>query len=152
MKKYFGWLFAAVAILISFSAFAQAAELPATDFFAQLMAAIKAFGGLSWMGKVSSIVLLLVASMKVSFIKPLWDKLGAAKAWAGPVLGLIGGILSLGVDGNITVAGVMAYVASGAGALILHELLDTVKAIPGLGAMYVAVINWIEGLLGAKKA
>lgn len=150
MKKYFGMLFAALALMVPVLAFAQVIE--PMDFFTQVLNAIKSFGGLPWMGKVSSLVLILVSSMKVSFLKPMWDKLGAAKAWAGPVLGLIGGILSLGMDGNITLAGVLAYVSSGAGALILHELLDTVKAIPGLGSMYVAVIDYIKSKLGAPAA
>jgi len=124
-------------------AFAEGEAAP-MDFLAQVFAAIKAMGGLPWAGKVAAICLLLVASMKVSFIAPLWDKLGAAKVFVAPALALIGGLLSMDV---ITLPGAMAYIMAGAGAIAMHQILDAIKAIPGLGAMYVAVIDLISGLL-----
>lgn len=142
-----------VSFFIGAFALAQAA-VPAPvalpDFLAQVLAAIAGFGGLSWMLKVAAIITLIIASMKVSILNTwIWSKLGAAQVWVAPVLGLIGGILSLGQgSAGITMAGVLAYVSAGAGAVVIHELLDSVKAIPGLGAVYVSVIGIIEGLLG----
>lgn len=115
------------------------------DFLSQVLNLIQSFGGLPWVGKISAIVLLIVASMKVSFLQPVWKLLGAAQGFVAPVLGLVAGVLNLH---PFSWAGLMAYISAGAGALILHELLDAVKGIPGIGAAYVAGINWVEGLLG----
>lgn len=147
-------IFVLVLIASAFSfctAFAQDVVQP-QDFFAQVMAAMQSFGGLSTMAKISSVILLLVASMKVSFLKSLiWDKLGAAQAWVGPLLGLIAGVLGIGNGGApITLASVMAYAAAGGGAVLLHELLDSVKVLPGIGSVYVSIINVIEGALGGS--
>jgi hypothetical protein len=124
------------------------------DFFAQALDTIQHFGGLPWMGKVSAAILLLVASMKVSFLNQLlWSKLGSLQAWLAPLLGLLAGILGLGSGGAaVTGASIFAYVVAGGGAVILHELLDSVKAIPGIGQIYVSIIGVIESLLGAPKA
>lgn len=122
------------------------------DFLNQVLSAIQGFGGLSFMLKVSAIITLIIASMKVSALNQLlWSKLGSFQAWLAPILGLIAGILSLGSEGPLSLAKVFAYMAAGSGAILLHELLDTVKAIPGLGAVYVAIINLIEGsIIGSK--
>lgn len=135
-------------------AFAESNVISPGDFLSQVLQAIQGFGGLSWMLKVAAVVTLVIASMKVSVLNQLlWSKLGAAQAWVAPILGLVGGILSLSAGGHsITLQAVLAYVSAGAGAIILHELLDTVKAIPGLGSIYVQIINAIEGALGGPAA
>lgn len=124
------------------------------SFFQDVLDYIDQFGGLPWMGKVAGGILILLATMKVSFLRSFWDKLGAYKALAAPVLGLIAGVLSLGIDPNskITFAGVMAYIGAGAGAIIIHELLDAVKAIPGVGDTMKKVIDFIAMILGKPKA
>lgn len=146
-----------IAILSTFTcgyAFADSSVVAPADFLALVMNTIQGFGGLPWIGKVSSVILLIVASMKVSFLHDLiWAKLGAAQAWLAPVLGLLAGIIAPAISGQpITLPTVMAYVSAGAGALILHELLDSVKSIPGLGATYVGIINLIESALAALGA
>ncbi len=132
-------------------AFADSTVIAPQDYLAQVLDAIHAMGGLSWTGKVASVILLIVASMKVSILHDwVWSKLGAAQAWVGPILGLLAGILMPALSGQpITLPTVMAYVAAGSGSLILHELLDTVKSIPGLGAVYVGIINLVESALAA---
>lgn len=141
-------------VFVTGYAFADEVVVAPQDFLAQVLDAIKNFGGLSTMLKISSIVALIVASMKVSFLNDLvWSKLGAAKVWLAPVLGLVAGVLGLGSGGApITLASVFAYVSAGAGAVILHEILDSVKAIPGLGAGYVSFINMIESVLGGPSS
>lgn len=130
--------------------FADSSVVSPQDFLMQVFAAIKALGGLSWVMKIASIITLIIASMKVSFLNDLlWAKLGAFKAWAAPVLGLIAGIIMLP---HLGLAEVFAYISAGAGAVIFHELLDSIKAIPGLGPVYVTVINLIEGALGGPSA
>jgi hypothetical protein len=128
-------------------------DVPVQDFAGQVLEAISKFGGIPWVGKIALFITLLIASMKVLPIRQLlWDKLGAAKAWLAPALGLILGLLQLSMQGHLTLAGVLAWVSAGAGAIILHELLDTIKKIPGLGAMWTSLIDLVMGYLGTVKA
>lgn len=151
MKKFLSILLPILVLFTCSYAFADDTVLSPQDFLAQVMTAIQGFGGLGWVGKISSVVLLVVASTKVSFLHDLiWVRLGAAQAWVAPILGLAAGILAPAISHQaITLPGVMAYVAAGAGALLLHELLDTVKAIPGIGSLYVGIINLVESALAA---
>lgn len=122
--------------------------VPPQDFLSQVLQVIKNFGGLTTVLKISSVILLIIASMKVSIINQLlWSKLGKAQVWVAPLLGLIAGLLDLNNAGTVTLASVVAYVGSGAGAILLHELLDSLKAIPGLGSTYVSIIDFLKGLL-----
>jgi len=151
------FLVMAFAGLYAMTAFSQTVP-PATvspgDFLTQVLAAIQSFGGLSTMLKISAVIMLIVASMKVSYLNTLiWSKLGAAQVYFAPVLGLIAGCLGLGTPGvAVTGATIFAYVSAGGGAVFLHEILDSVKAIPGIGAVYVTVINLIESALGGPAA
>jgi len=107
--------------------FANPDELPIQDFLAQVLLAVKEFGGLPWMAKISMIIMLLVGSMKVTFLRGLiWDRLGAAKAWVAPILALIAGILNMEV---ITLPGVLAYVGAGAGAIIRADPAPVAAAV-----------------------
>lgn len=135
---------ALIGVTISVCAYAQAAANPDSDFFSGVLAFIRDQGGMPWMAKVGAVVLLILASMKVSFLKPLWDKLGAGKVLGAPILGLIGGLVSMG--SAFTWQGALAYITAGAGAVFFHEILDFVKAIPGLGSIYVAIIGIIENI------
>lgn len=120
-------------------------------FLAQVFQSVQGFGGMSFMMKISTLILILVASMKVSFIRSfVWDKLGAFKALAAPILSLIVGIISLVSVGPFSWSGLIAYLFAGAGAIILHEILDSVKALPGIGPIYLKAIDLIQGLLKKK--
>jgi hypothetical protein len=90
--------------------------------------------------------------MKVSSLSSFWDKLGSAKVWLAPILGLVLGILLLGTNGQISLAGIFAYIGSGAGAILLHQLLDSLKNAPWIGPAYVGIINIIEGVLPGPLA
>lgn len=145
-------------VLYAFSAFAQTAPPPVVvapaDFLTQVLQYIQSWGGLSMFLKVAGAITLIVASMKVTYLNTLiWSKLGAAKVYVAPVLGLVAGVLGIGNGGAaITAASVFAYVSAGAGAVFLHEILDSVKAIPGIGAIYVTIINILEGALGGPAS
>lgn len=134
-------------------AFADSSVVTPGDFFSQVVEAVKSFGGLSNLLRISAVVTLIIASMKVSFLNDLiWKKLGAAQVYAAPVLGLISGIIVLKSSGAVlNLASVFAFITAGAGSVFLHEILDSVKAIPGLGAIYVSIIGMIEGALGGGK-
>lgn len=127
---------------------------PQSDaFLAQVIDTVKQWGGLKILLRIAAIIALLIASMKVSIVnKYVWSKLGAFQVYMAPLLGLIGGVLSIGVSGPVTLASVFTYVSAGAGAVFLHEILDSVKAIPKLGDMYVSLINLIESALGGPAA
>lgn len=141
-------------MLFAIAAFAQdTVPAPAETvegFFAQTLTFIKQFGGLPWVLKIAGIASILISTLKISVLREfIWDKLGSAKVWAAPVLGLVFGIASLGT--NLTLASALAYVSAGAGAIILHELLDSIKAIPGLGSVWVSIIDVLKSLLGGAK-
>lgn len=122
------------------------------EFIAQVVAVIKAMGGMPVMLKISSVIMLIVASMKVSVLSPVWAKLGKAQIWVAPVLGLLAGLLDVAGGGEMSLAKALAYVAAGAGAIHLHEILDLIKKIPGLGAVYISAIDIIASFLGKKDA
>lgn len=135
-------------VLFSFLAFAQAVPAPNPDasFWAQVLGYVQQFGGLAWMAKVAGLCLLIVAAIKTSFVQPLWAKLPPlVQTLIAPLIALIGGIMSLG--SGLTFAAAVAYIGSGAGAVIMHELLDGVKSIPGIGTIYVTMIGIIESIL-----
>lgn len=122
-----------------------------SDFFSRLTQTFLAFGGMSWAMRVSSITLLVVATMKVTKLDDLlWSKLRGLQAFAAPLLSLAGGISVLAAQGQLSWQAVWLYLGAGAGAIALHELLDAVKAIPGLGSGYVTVIAAVEKALGGN--
>lgn len=102
--------------------------------------------------KIAGIVLLLISLTKVSFLRPLWDKLGAAKAVLAPVLGLVVGFLIFQASNPMTFAAVVGYLLSGGGAIMLHEILDAVKSLPMVGPVFKSVIEAIQKLLRAPQA
>lgn len=126
--------------------------LEPADFFTQVLDFVAGWGGFSTLFKISGIITLIISTMKISALSPLWDKLGPFKVWVAPVLGLAAGILGLGSGGaEISAALVFAYVTAGGGAVILHELLDSVKSIPGIGPIWISIISVLQGFLGGKK-
>lgn len=130
-----------------------ATSLTTDSFFADVLAVIGyTKGGVPLGVKIAGYTLLLIALMKVSFLASFWAKLGKFQAVAAPVLGLALGLSLLSAGGPLTGATIMAYLASGAGAIAVHEILDMIKAIPGLGSIYVTIINFIEGILGGAAA
>jgi len=122
-------------------------------FSVQVLGTIGKLGGLSTMLKISAVIMLVIASLKVSVLNKLvWSKLGPVQIWAGPVLGLLAGILGLGAGSvKLSLPLVFAYITAGGGAVFVHEILDLVKAIPGLGPIYVQLISVVEGALGGSQ-
>ncbi len=148
------------ALILSFAFAALAwADAPtqlatdATSFLSEVIAYIHSFGGQTWLFKVSSLIMLVVAVVKVTPLSALWAKMEGKQIWVAPVLGLAYGVFSLALTGSpITLAAVMAYVTAGGGAVFLHELLDLVKLIPGIGPFWVSMIGVVENALGGAKA
>lgn len=156
MKKSLAYISALMLTLfLPFMAFAQATTPvvvadPNSDFFTQLTTFIAQWGGLSSMAKVAGGCLLLIALLKTSFLSNVWQKVPALiQTLTAPILGILAGLIAQG--GTMTWATASAYALSGAGAVFLHEILDGVKTIPGLGAIYVTIITLAEGLLGGAS-
>lgn len=131
-------------------AFADETVVAPSDFFTEVLKFAQSLGGLSWAAKIAGSITLILSSMKVSFLNQwVWSKLGAFKVWMGPVLGLVLGLVSMD---TFSWSGAVAYALSGAGAVFFHEILDSVKAIPGLGTAYVSGITMVESLLGGPAS
>jgi cytochrome c oxidase subunit IV len=146
----------ALMLVLTITAFADTVAAPSgtiVEFLLSVWQTIQSLGGLTWSLKITAIITLVIASMKVSFLNELiWSKLGNLKTWVGPILGLLVGLVSLVAQGNLSLVGVFAYFSAGIGAIALHELLDTIKGIPGLGPIYVGIIDAIEKTLGGPKS
>lgn len=138
------FLFAGVA----FAADEAVDVLPIDAFFNQVLVLVKTFGGIPWTLKVAGIIQILIALTKVSFFRPVWDMAGPYKAIVAPALGFFAGIFLMDAS-QISLAGLAAYTFAGAGAIVLHQMLDGIKGIPGIGAQYVAVVNFISKFLKA---
>lgn len=128
------------------------APSPPTDFLTQVLSTVQGLGGMSMLMKLSAVITLVIASMKVGILKDvIWDRLGAAQVWIAPLLGLLAGVAGLGAGAqNVTPHLVFAYVIAGGGAVFLHELLDSLKAVPGLGPVYIKAIDVVDGALGGS--
>lgn len=127
--------------------------LPASDFLEQTIQVLTVMGGLPGMAKISAIIMLVIASLKVSVLdKTVWSKLGAAQVYVAPVLGLLYGLITLSAGQPLTTPMVVAYLFSGGGAVFLHEIMDSVKQLPGLGVLYVAAISFAERLPGGSSS
>jgi hypothetical protein len=132
---------------------APAAELPPADFLSQIFDAVKTLGGLPWAGKVIILCNLLVASMRVTLLRTLlWDKIGWAKFLVAPGLALLGGLVGHFTSGvAISWQNGLAYFMAGAGAILLHEMLDGLKKMPKLGPFLLGILSFIDGLLVKAK-
>ena len=134
-------------------AMAQETMSPDAEFVRQVWDAIQNFGGLNFVARCSLVIMLIISSMKVSFLRPLWTKLGKAQPWLTLGLGFLGGLADafMGHD-KFSWSVVVAYAVAGAGAGYIHDLLDTIKKVPGLGAVYVGLIDVLMEVLGGAKA
>jgi hypothetical protein len=144
MRKF--WLVGLVTLIPIFvlAQVAAPTSVSLADWVGLLITTLKDFimSGVTWQVKVAAVIALLISSMKVSFLQGLWAKLGDFQIWLAPILGLVAGIISVLSGGTWT--DVLGYVAAGGGAVFIHELLDIVKIIPGLGPMWTGLIDIIE--------
>ena len=155
MKKIFMLLALLMVSAVCFADTDPAAKIAnaAASFYSQVVAYIDGFGGQTWLFKVSSIIMLVIAIIKVTPLNALWVQLEGKQIWLAPLFGLVGGIVTMAMNGTpISLASVMAFVTAGAGAVFLHELLDLLKSIPGIGSFWVSIITVIEGTLGGQAA
>ena len=95
--------------------------------------------------KNSVLVLVVIGLLKSSAALPLWNKLGNFKVLAAPLLSML---LSLV---GVNPFSMSESFISGALAIALHEMLDALKAMPGIGPKYQALIAVVERLLRSPK-
>ena len=126
-------------------------QVTADDFLGRVLWTINNFGGLPTVAKIAVIIMLLISLLKLSPLRKLWDEMGWAKPWLAPLLGVIVGILGFAGRDGVDAASILAYMSSGAGAIILRELLRSIKSIPGVDGIYDRIIDSLQGLLGGKK-
>lgn len=161
MRMMIVFIGAFVLAFFGLAAFAQeihavltpAPEIPVNDFLTQVMLAVKEFGGLTWGLKVGLICNLLVASSKVSAIRPFtWDKIPlSTRVFVAPLLAIIGGLVALG---KFDLPSLAAWAMAGGGAILLDQLLAALKEAPWVGEKYKAFIVFVSQLLrkpGAKS-
>lgn len=118
------------------------------QFLNKVFLTIYQFGGIKFLILVAVSVLLCIGFFKFSSLRPIWDRLGRLKPLGAPVLSLFLGLLSLALsDEPLTIHGIVAYLFAGSGAIILHDILDAVKALPGISPAYANVISSLQGLL-----
>lgn len=152
MKK---WIFALIALV---PLFAWAQEVSLGDWLTQTFAAIKALGGTTWVAKVAAITAIITGSMKVTLLKELiWNKLKGFQILVAPTLAMIGGVVSLWASGATpTWSQISAYMLAGFGAVLLKDLLENLKQMPGIGDGVKKAIDSIVGLMNflgiGKKA
>jgi hypothetical protein len=120
------------------------------NIFGAIWKLVSGWGGLNYTVKVNAIMTLLISSMKVSFLKPLWDKIKVIKiTYKGVVqeinaqvyfvlfLHIIVGIIT---QGNYSFNAILAYVFIGGGSVYFHELASGLKNVPIIGQ----ILEWIE--------
>jgi len=141
-----------------FQLYAQNAMVGTSDagFMGEIFALVKAWGGLSSAVKISSVITLIISSIKVSFFKPYWDKLKFkvngqeynVQVLFVPLLSIVIGVVG---QGKISFNAMTAYIVMGAGAVYLHEILDVIKSLPIVSPIFQVVVSVIGFIFGKPK-
>lgn len=120
-------------------------------FVSQGMEALKDFGALAAHMKLAAILTILISLVKLSALRPLWEKLGAAKVLVAPALSLALALVQTLGGQPLTKVAVINALVVGAGAVALHEFLDALKEIPTIKEKFSAVIDLVKKLLSGVK-
>lgn len=109
-------------------------------FWPQALELVKTWGGMTYALKVSAIVNVIVASTKLGVFRPIWDKFKNVKiTYKGQVsmldcqlifVGLITILVGVVQQGDYSFAAIVAYVISGGGSVIMHQIVDALKTVP----------------------
>jgi len=120
------------------------------QFLSDVGTFIQSCGGLSAWAIAAGAIMLVIASFKCSYFAPAWEKLGNFKTYVPLLLALIAGLIQLKAEDKFSAANIFAWLTAGAGAAILHDLLDGVKSIPGLSSIYKTIISLAQAALLKK--
>lgn len=104
-------------------------------------------GYVAWQFKAVAVIYVLIGSIKVSVLAPLWDKLGKAKALVAPVLAMVAALFVTWGSGPLSLPTVFIALTTGAGALALADILGAVKQAPGVNPVWLAVVGFLEKVL-----
>lgn len=118
---------------------------------AQAMDALKDFDLLAAHMKVAVVLTILISAVKLSMLRPLWDKLGGFKVLVAPALSLALALVQALGGQPLTKVAVLNALVIGAGAVALHEFLDALKGVPVVQDKFGPVIDLVKKLLSGVK-
>ena len=138
-----------VAFLITVVLFSCAAAATTVtdprDFFFRAYLFFNGWGGLGQWLKAATTITLVVSTIKITPLnRLLWSPLGQYQTWVGPVVGLLAGFITQHANHEA----IFVYVTAGMGSAYIHAILDMIKLIPGIGPMWVVLIDAVEAFLG----
>jgi hypothetical protein len=121
------------------------------QFVDQLYAVLQNFGALSPLLKASAILTLLISAWKVSAFQWMWSQLGKFQSFMAPLLMTAAVIVqSLIKSGSVNWSSVGTAIVIGLTSIGFHELLCALKSFPGIGPLFVKVIDVVEAFLGGN--
>lgn len=142
MKKIFAFL---SMIMFATVAVAQAVEPAPSDLLGALLRALADWQSVGWQAGVAALLTILISTVKLSWAQVYWNKLGYFKVFVAPVLSLVAvAIAAPALDAKA----MYVAITTGAGAVFLHQILDSVKKMPGLKKPISIVIDIVSKLLG----
>lgn len=151
MRMFLSMLIMAM-FLMTGLAFAQMPEIPASGSFQltveQLVELFKNWEVISSQMKIAMILVMIIGVVKNSAFESYFKFFGKWKPVVAPTLSLIVAFLFVQ---PFTLATALAAITTGVAAGFLSQILDALKTIPGLGSVYVTLIDIIGKLLGKPE-
>lgn len=116
-----------------------------------LLAAGLNAGGFGAIGLSIVLITLVISIVKLSFFRPLWDRLGDNKVLVAPVLSLIPIFHSaFKVADGFSVSGLLLSFTVGPGSIALSKILKALRKKKGVGPVMLGMIKVCELILGGK--
>jgi hypothetical protein len=109
----------------------------------------RSFATLDTPGKISGLVMLLIAFWKSSLAQPYWAKLGSGQVLVAPALALI--VTACAIQ-PFSWTALWVSVMSGTLAIGIHQLLDGLKGMPWVGPRYVSLIDFFESFFHSPNS
>ncbi|NDC22523.1 MAG: hypothetical protein EBZ49_00110 [Proteobacteria bacterium] len=110
------------------------------EFIFQIIKSFGQFQGMQASIIASTMLTLLISSIKVSPLSGLWDRLGQFKVLAAPIMSMA--IAALAIK-PFSMEAMMTAFITGAGSVAVHEFLSAAKSIPGMSK----IADMLESLL-----
>lgn len=120
------------------------------DLLGMMLKLFSSWQSAGMLAGMSALVMLIIASLKNSMLRAMvWDKLKWGKVFVAPVMSIVLVFMGMMAKG-MTIDGkaVLAALFVGGGAVALHEILDGLKQVPGIGGIWVNLIDMAGKLLG----
>jgi hypothetical protein len=136
--------------LLSSAAIAQEAPSLDLSWLSAVNDLIRLFSNWQTIGAqagFAALLTILISTIKISALRPLWDKLGPAKIIAPSLLSLIAYLLTLQ---SFSFPVILAAITTGVGAVYLHELLNAIRMLPAVNKYVLMVVDVLQILLKRK--